>query len=56
MLDRLNEGSQSAADSALEIPATEYTSESLHQRELAQLFRKVPLLAAAKAELAQPGS
>lgn len=56
MLDRLNSGPKSAADSALEIPATEYTSESLHQRELTQLFRRVPLLAAAKAELAKPSS
>ena len=56
MLSRLESGSPGGVAQPLEVSSEEYTSEALHQEELARLFRRVPLLAAASAELPVAGS
>ncbi len=55
MLLRLESGAPSNAAQPLEVPAEEYTSEALHQAELERIFRRLPLLAAARAELPVAG-
>ena len=55
MLEYVESGTTDSAESPLEVPATAYTDPTYFEREKAEIFMKMPLLAALSAEIPNPG-
>ena len=55
MLDYVETGTTDCAETTMEVPATAYTDPAIFEREKAEIFLKLPLLAALTAEMPNPG-
>ncbi|MEZ5656420.1 MAG: SRPBCC family protein [Sphingobium sp.] len=55
MLEYVETGTTDSAQSSFEVPATAYTDPHYFEREKAEIFLKMPLLAALSAEMPNPG-
>lgn len=55
MLTYVETGTTDCADTTMEVPATAYTDKAWFEREMAEIFLKLPLLAAVTAEMPLPG-
>ncbi|RVT40354.1 (2Fe-2S)-binding protein [Sphingobium algorifonticola] len=55
MLEYVKTGTTDCADGTMEVPAAAYTDPAIFEREMAEIFMKLPLLAALTAEMPNPG-
>lgn len=55
MLEYVETGTTHCAETTMEVPATAYTDPDIFAREKAEIFMKLPLLAALTAEMPNPG-
>lgn len=55
MLEYVETGTTDCADGTMEVPATAYTDPAYFEKEMAEIFMKLPLLAALTAEIPNPG-
>ncbi len=49
-------GTLALADSVMEVPASDYTSEEIFEAEKEKIFKRLPLMLAPSCELAEPGA
>lgn len=55
MLEYVETGTTDCAEGTMEVPATAYTDPAFFEKEMAEIFMKLPLLAALTAEMPHPG-